>query len=205
MSIPAASVSAVSDKERRRQLGENRALEPWERYRVMNDAMDESYELTANASREARFALVMMGGLNAGMFLAATRGELVGVLPSFGRWTAAGLVGGYGVVAVYCALQAVEALRPRKHLCRLEGAEFRPAQLRYFEDVIERAPEEHWRAWQDVKLGELNADLAAQTHSVARANVAKRAALRRLYVGIRAMVVLAAAFVTLLAFFALLR
>jgi len=40
---------------------------------------------------------------------------------------------------------------------------------------------------------------------VARANAAKRAALRRLYVGIRAMVVLAAAFVTLLAFFALLR
>jgi hypothetical protein len=205
MNLQTVGAATASEKERRRALGENRALDPWERYRVMNDAMDEAYELRSMASREARFALVMMGGLNAGMFLVATRGELVALLPPVGRWTAAALAGGYGIVAVYCALQAIEALRPRKHLCRLEGVEFRPAQLRYFEDVIERAPEEHWRAWQDVKLGELNADLAAQTHSVARANAAKRAALRRLYVGIRAMVVLAAAFVTLLAFFALLR
>ncbi len=200
-----AKEAAASDKERKRQLGEHRTLDPWERYRALNDAMDEAYELTGIANREARFALVMMGGLNAGMFIAATRGELLAVLPASGRMAAAALLGGYGVVALYCVLQAIEALRPRKFRSQLKEADFGAARLRYFADVIEREPDAHWRAWQDVKLGELNADLTAQTHSVARRNLAKHEALRRLYGGMKAMVSLTAAFMTLVAFFAVLR
>jgi hypothetical protein len=200
-----AKEASGSEKERRRQLGESRTLDAWERYRALNDAMDEAYELTGIATREARFALVMMGGLNAGMFIAATRPELMALLAPAWRVVAAGLLGSYGLVALYCVLQAIEALRPRKFRSELHGVAFDAARLRYFGDVIEREPDAHWRAWQDVKLGELNADLTAQTHSVARRNASKHEALRRLYVAMKVMVSLTAAFMTLVAFHAVLR
>ena len=192
-----------AEKERRKLLGEERTLDPWERYRALNDAMDEAYEMTGIANREARFALVMMGGLNAGMFLAALRPELTGLLPRVPRMLGAGLIAAYAVVAVYCVLQAIEALRPRKYDSALRDVAHRAARLRYFGDVIEREPDQHWHAWQQVKLGELNADLATQTHSVARKNEAKYEALRRLYIALKVKVGLAALFLTLLAFYAL--
>jgi hypothetical protein len=188
-----------TEKEQRRLLGEGRNLDAWERYRALNDSLDEAYELTGIANREARFALLMLGGLNAGLFIISTRPEIVSALPPSVRWVCALLLLGYGAVAVYCVIQAIEALKPRKFRSVLADARYRPAGLRYYEDILERNPEDHWRAWQDVKLGELVADLVAQSHSLSRKNAAKYLALRRLYGGLQVLVSLAAVFVTLAA------
>src|SRR6185295_104965 len=69
------------------------------------------------------------------------------------------------------------------------GEDDRPAGVRYYEDVIEQTAAEHWKAWQDVRLTQLNAEIAVQVHSLSLKNHAKHAAIRRLYGGLRVMAI----------------
>ena len=59
--------------------------------------------------------------------------------------------------------------------------------MRYYEDVIQQTAAEHWKAWQDVRLTQLNAEISVQVHSLSLKNHAKHAAIRRLYGGLRLM------------------
>jgi hypothetical protein len=152
-------------KRTKRLHEETRTLEPWERYRALNDAMDEYYEMLDMANREARFALIIVGALNAVLFLLGTRSDLVSALPEAARpWMGVGLVT-YGGVAVHFFFQAIEVLRPRKFHSRLPettAAERSPAGVRYYEDVIRRDAAGHCRAWDEVPISQLNAELAVQ-------------------------------------------
>ncbi len=67
-------------KELRRCSARPAGSTPWERYRALNDAMDEAYELMDHSNREARFALLVMGILNAFVVISASRPEVVGSL-----------------------------------------------------------------------------------------------------------------------------
>jgi uncharacterized protein YjiK len=199
----------ATEKQRKKQkkLAEDaqRPLDARERYRALVDALDEGHQLLEIADRKARFALVIMGALNVLAFLLATRTELVGFVPPGWRsWLAYYLVV-YAGTAVYFFLQAIEALRPRRFRPNLEypgaaGAEHDPRGLRYYEDVVTRDLEGHRQAWREVRFGQLNAELAVQTHILARTNQDKYAALRRVYAGLRVMTILAAGLLTLLAF-----
>ena len=188
-------------KDVKRLLDMSRPLDAWERYRALNDAMDEAYDVIDMSNREARFALILMGGLNAVVVLAATRADLVEVLNPQQRIWAAVLLAIYGVCAVYFLLQAIEALRPGKFRPHLgewpESSEDFPKRVRYYEDVIERDVQSHWQAWRDVQVGQLNAELAVQLHSMCMKSNVKRVALRRLYAGLRLMTLLVAGLVVL--------
>jgi len=169
----------------------NRLLDSWERYRALNDAMDEAYEVIDISNREARFSLILMGILNAVVLIAATRTEVIGSLNPTQRIFTAILLGIYGVCALYFLLQAIEALRPGKFRPRLgdwrpDSDDF-PRGVRYYEDVIERDVQSHWHAWRDVQIVQLNAELAVQFHSLCVKSNFKRIALRRLYAGLRLM------------------
>lgn len=192
-------------KEAKQARDAERALTSWERYRALVDSLEEGHELLEIADRKARFALVVMGALNVVLFLLATRAELVELIPRAVRgWIGVYLVA-YALVAVYFFLQAIEALRPRRFRPRLEypgeaGPEHFPMGLRYHEDVVLRDLEAHRRAWREVRMGQLNAELAVQTHVMARTNHDKYVALRRLYAGLRVMTLLGAGLVSVLAF-----
>lgn len=193
-------------KVRKRDLREieARPLAPWERYRALNDAMDEAYEVIDISNREARFALILMGGLNAFVVIAASRSDVLNAFDARQRLWAVILLGIYGVFAVYFLLQAIEALRPGSFKPSLAGwredGEDFPKRVRYYEDVIERDVVSHWRAWREVQLGQLNAELAIQLHGLCRKSNIKRVALRRLYAGLRIMTVLVAILVVLFAY-----
>ena len=58
---PAPSDSKERKREQKRLEDANRQLDSWERYRALNDTMDEAYELVGIANREARFAAILMG------------------------------------------------------------------------------------------------------------------------------------------------
>jgi len=194
-------------KEMRRLHQETRRLDAWERYRALNDAMDEYYEMLDMANREARFALVIVGALNAVLFVIGTRSSLVSSVPQVARpWMGLGLVA-YGAVAVHFFLQAIEVLRPRKYHPRLPDAavpaERYPAGVRYYEDVIRRDVEGHCRAWDEVLVSQLNAELAVQGHSLSLKARAKHAALRRLFGGLRLMTLLAAGMLMVMVLFSL--
>lgn len=188
-------------KDLKRLLDMTRPLDAWERYRALNDAMDEAYDVIDMSNREARFALILMGGLNAVVVLAATRADLLSVLDVRQRLWAAVLLAIYGVCAVYFLLQAIEALRPGKFRpdladWREDGDDF-PKGVRYYEDVIERDVRAHWRAWREVQMGQLNAELAIQLHSMCIKSNVRRVALRRLYAGLRIMTLLVAGLIVL--------
>jgi hypothetical protein len=179
-------------RERKRALDARRILDGWERYRALIDANDEAYELIDISNREARFALILLGALNAAAaFVLLTQSNAVTSLSTQERQWLAGLFGGYVLMALFFVLQAIEALRPGRIRPAFDGwpdaPEDRPAGVRYYEDVIGRTSAEHWTAWQEVRLSQLNAELAAQVHSLSVKNNLKHTALRRLYFGLRAM------------------
>jgi hypothetical protein len=136
--------------------------------------------------------------LNAVLFIVGTRTEVVSAVPLALRpWLALG-VAIYALIAVYFFLQAIEALRPRRLGSRvpMEGdtSDDRPVGLRFFVDIRKRDAPAYAAAWREVRMGQLNAEVALQAYSLARINEAKYAALDRLYLGLKAMMLMGVAF-----------
>ena len=180
-------------RERRRAYDAERTLDEWERYRALVDANDEAYEQIDVTNREARFALILMGALNAVVLVLLTRAEVLSALSPAERYWVVGLFVGYVVMAIAFLLQAIEALRPGRFRPRLwdwtHGETSRPAGVRYYEDVIKKSASEHWQAWQGIRLTQINAEMCVQLHSLSLKNHAKHMAIRRLYNGLRAMAI----------------
>lgn len=204
---PAESAEAKERKREQKRLEDsNRQLDSWERYRALNDTMDEAYELVGIANREARFAAILMGALNASIVVLVTRPEVqLSIPPASKPWLGV-VMGVYALVALYFFLSAIEILRPRRYRPHLEHADLevdaQPAGVRYYEDIITRNAEQHWAAWRAVRIGQLNAELAVQIHSLALVNKSKYTAVQRLYAGLRIMTLLVGAVMMLLVYFA---
>jgi len=199
-----AEKKARKRAEKARELAEDarRPLDSWERYRALCDALKEANDLVDLADHKARFALVILGALNAVMLIVATRPQLLSVMPQRAHaWLGVGVVA-YALLAAYFFVQAIETLRPRRFRPRQPAGagEDRPLGLRFFADVLTRDPEAHAAAWQEVRIGQLNAEVAGQIYTLARINDAKYAALRRLYTGLKAMTIVGAVFLVVAAF-----
>jgi hypothetical protein len=169
-----------------------RTLDEWERYRALVDASNEAYEQIAITGREARFAVVLLGALALAALLVGAGAQAQGTLTSTERTWVAAFLGGYIVAASLFLLQALEALRPGRFKPRLWdwslGEHTRPAGVRYYEDVVRQSAAEHWQAWQAVRLAQLNAEISVQLHSLSLKNHARHKAIRRLYLGLRGLV-----------------
>jgi len=189
----------------RKRVDPTQPLGPWELYRAINDAMDEAYELFDLSNREVRFALILMGGLNAALILAAARTDFGARLSPLERGIEGAAVGAYALLAIVFLLQAIEALRPGHFRPRLhnwpKGRADHPMGVRYYEDVVERDCEAQWAAWQRVTLDQLNAELAVQCHSLCLKNQARKKALRRLYDSLRVLTIVFAAILILFTVF----
>jgi hypothetical protein len=181
----------LKKKDFKRLFDPTRELDGWERYRALIDASDEAYDLIDISNREARFALIVMGGLNALPLLLLTKMDIISAMTRFERMWMVSFLIGYAVLLLYFILQAIEALHPGRFRPSLRdwppGASDYPIGVRYYEDVIKRTDVEHWAAWQHVRLSQLNAELAIQLHGLALKNDAKHRAVRRLFIGLRAM------------------
>jgi len=189
------------------KLDDSRALTPAELYRALNDALDEGYELFDLSNREARFALILMGGLNAALVIVASQSGLRERLSPIEQQIEAAIIGVYALLAIVLVFQAITALRPGQFRPKLkqwsrERKDF-PQGVRYFEDIVHRSTMDHWEAWQAVTLRQLNAELAVQVHSLALKNEARKKALRRLYNSLRIMTGVFAAILLLFVAFAL--
>jgi hypothetical protein len=121
-----------------------------------------------------------MGALNALPLLLLTKTDIITSMTRFERlWMVTFLIG-YAALLLYFILQAIEALHPGRFRPSLNGwpsdsPDF-PMAVRYYEDVIQRTAAEQWAAWQHVQL-----------HGLALKNDAKHRAVRRLFIGLRAM------------------
>lgn len=167
----------------------HRPLTPSERYRALNDAFDFAQDLVDLGDHKARFALVIMGGLNAVAFLLLLRGDFLSELPSLLRPLVGVYFAIYGCAAIYFFFQAIEALRPR---IVLSSSDKGLPQLRFFEGILRRTPTEYNRSWGEVRQEQLCDEIAEQVHALSLINRHKYAALRRLYVGLQVMTVMTA-------------
>ena len=80
-------MAKVEEKTGRRKLRlarllETRTLEPWERYRALDDTLDHMRDVSDMGDQKARFALIIMGALNAVNFLVLVRSNLTSSSPS---------------------------------------------------------------------------------------------------------------------------
>jgi len=184
-----------------------RPLRPAELYSALNDALEEGYDLLDLSNREARFALILMGGLNAALVIVASQPNLREQLSPVERQIEGSIIGIYALLALAFLLQSIAALRPGQYRPQLkrwtnERGDL-PKGVRYFEDIVQRSTTEHWDAWQEVTQRELNAELAVQVHSVALKNNARKKALRGLYTSLRIMTMVFAAILILFVIFTL--
>lgn len=174
----------------------HRPLDPKERYRALNDAFDLQQDLIDLGDHKARFALVIMGGLNGVTFLLVARSGAVAALPAALLPWFAGYLALYAVCAVYFFFQAIESLKPRIYSA---SADPKLPGLRFFEGILGRRTDEYRSAWNGASMEQLNEEIAEQIHALSRINRAKYAALRRLYLGLQVLTVLTAGLVALLA------
>ena len=181
-------------KRRRREAkqADGRPLGAMERYRALNDAMDEAYDLFDLTNRDARFALILMGGINAALVVFATSSNIASRLSATQGLIAGSVLASYVVLAFVFLLQAIQALRPGNFRPVSTAGGGLPIGIRYFEDVVTRNVDDHIAAWNDATISQLNSELAAQVHSMCVRNVARKRSLRRLYGHLRLMTLLLA-------------
>jgi hypothetical protein len=212
--LPAAADRAtrkaakLSKKERRFLKDAHRPLESWERYRALTDVLDEAIDLVDLADHKARFALVIMGALNALLFIMASQTDVFDAIPAAWRPLMGAVIIIYALIALYFVIQAIESLRPRKAQPQVRyasetGLEDFPVGLRFYEDILGRDVEAYRRAWRELRIGQLNAELSVQAHALAQINKAKYNALRRLYFGLQLMTVMAVLLLAVGSFFVL--
>lgn len=197
---PAESESEKKkDKKKKKKKGKDkkdefRKIDGWERYKALVDTLKESQDLVDLADHKARFALIIMGALNAAILIIATRSDVVDALPKWARPVLYVFLAIYACLAIYFFVQAIESLRPRSIPDVASGATL-PEKggvrgLRFFVDALRYDLQSYIEAWQGVRVSELNAELATQLHTIARINKAKYNAVAKLYLGLRAMTVL---------------
>ena len=186
----------LTKKQKKQLKDSHRALDSWERYRALTDVLSEALDLVDLADHKARFALIILTATNAIILLLGARTDVIKDLPEGIRpWMLGGFIF-YILISLYFFFQAIESLRPRKSQPHVRyagesGLEEHPLGIRFYEDILGRDVEAYRRAWREVKIGQLNAELAVQAHALAQINQAKFNALRRLYRGLQIMILMA--------------
>ena len=189
------------DKDKDKEKGKKRKKEykkadPWQRYKALLDTLKESQDLVDLADHKARFALIIMGALNAAIIILGTRSDLLSSLPANLKLWLYVYFGVYAAIAIYFLVQAIESLRPRSIPDQaLKGTVSEKEEslgLRFFVDALRYDMPTYQKAWQSVRVSQLNAELATQLHTLARINKAKYNAVAKLYLGLQAITVLTA-------------
>jgi len=183
-------------REAKRRRDAERLPNSYERFKILLEAIGEQRHVVDLEDHRARYAMIIMGAINAAVFLVASHvagnGHLPAALP---QWI-------LGVVLVYVAatllfiLAAVDCLRPRalqrKGLLHWEGA--------LMHDVAE-----YETAWSEVRMDQLNREAVLIAHMLARMIHEKYRASRRLYGGLAFLVVFGAVLLAILGVISVLR
>ena len=190
---PELSAGPEDEKAAKKQkkYDESRTLEPWERYRVLTDIAKIQLDMLEMADRRTRFALLILGTLNALNVVLVARPDLLGPaganirpVPGVAFYLVA-----YGTVSVFLFVQAIVALRPRAApLLIKESGEDR--RLRHIGAIVSQSADEYLDGWRQTTIANVNKELAATVQMSARVTSEKYKAIGRLYNGLMALVVL---------------
>jgi len=175
-------------------LAESRP-DPWERFRILTECIGEARHVIDLSDHRARYALIIVGVLNAALFALLSRAHLIADLPAGVKPWLVGLLVMYGVLTLAFVFSAIESLRPRPLVAGGKGpGGTGPGPLSgllYWEVVAGQDLEYYHRAWDRVRMIEVTRETETIFHTMSRVVRAKNLALRRLYVGLVALVILA--------------
>jgi len=183
-----------ADRRRRKdaeRLLETRLLDPWERYRALSDHVAHLLDVTELADRKTRFALLILGALNAVNLLIAIRAPELGA-NSLNPAVLQGYVTGYVLLSLYAAVFAILALRPRSQEMDGASAQCEPTGMSLLAGAPNTDAEAYYDTWRQAEVSQINRELAMRSHLLARANSEKFQALRRVYQGLMVLVALTA-------------
>lgn len=196
-----------TDRKKRDRYDESRLLEPWDRYRVLTDMAKLQQDLLEMADRRTRFALLILGTLNALNILVVMRPDLLGragvqMTPVPG---VAIYVGVYAAISLWLFVQAVVALKPRATpLLATRDAPGGDRRLRHFGAMISQNADDYLQGWREATIGSVLQELAFHVQLSARVVTEKYIAIARLYVGLMVLVFLTAGMLTIVVVRALL-
>jgi hypothetical protein len=200
------------ERDARRFERDSGRLEPEQRYRALLAILKMETDFLDLADKKARFALVIVGVLNAVAVVFVVRGG-VELLPTAGAWALVvrAELAAYAVATVYYIWQAIESLRPRGTIGRPTAAlpmQITPGEsmrVVFHADIARRDRLQFRGLWDELRMDNLNTELADQLYMVSRINVEKYDALARLYRGVGAMTVLLTVLVVTVGSYQLLR
>lgn len=187
MSVINASEDFVRLETERRQRKEmlraadDRVLDPWERYRAVADHCDRLHDITELYDRKTRFALLILGTLNAMNVLLVTKGDVKHVLHM--PLVMNVYIGCYALLSIGLLWYAITALSPAASLS----------------ERVDGPLEDYCDSWKRLQVGDLNRQLATASYKLAHTNALKLVAVTRLYGGLKLLAVLTAILIVALA------
>lgn len=195
--IPEREKAARKRRKREEKLRQDAERPPrsLERWRILADVVDEGRRVVDLADHKARYALVVMGALNAGVFLVLSRAHVLSGLSSELKPWVIGFLVVYAGLSCLFVFHAIDCLRPRqlRDTGLLAGTgPHGPQGLLYWELIGAYDLPTYQRAWSSVRMDQLNAEAVLIAHHLARLIAGKYRALGRLYWGLAVLVVLAA-------------
>lgn len=194
---PEKSEKADKAERRRRKelkrMADDRALDTWERYRALRDHCDMLVDFTEIYDRRARFALLILGGLNAVNLLIVSRSDLMSswqrVSPLIGLY-----VGCYALLSLCLLIYAISVLKPRPPASpRPEGWAAEGSGGLELTNALTLPTVGHYcQKWHDVQIGQLTRELSVMAYRRTVMNAAKVKALDRVYHGLYVLAALTA-------------
>jgi hypothetical protein len=192
---PPAGGPATGKEEKRRQKREERlrrdavrSPDSWERFRILLEVVDQQRNVVEIADHKARYALIILGVLNAIIFVLLGRGGVFRELPDALRPWLVGVIAIYAALTFVFVLHAIDCLRPREiggkgsvHRAGIPG-------LLFWEGIVQHDREAYRQEWSTVRMDLLNAEAILVAHRVSQLIQAKYRALHRLYNGLVVLV-----------------
>lgn len=190
--------------EKKHDRDQVRRLDAWEQYRALWDGIDFKRQLVNMGDKKVRFALVIMGALNAVLLIVLTRGPVIRVIPDAVRVWLALLLVVYGVVTFMFMVHAIEALRPAPEARHQDAREWESREFGSSETrtrpvgLIIRGPlqsitfEEERHIWSHARLCDVNAELILFNRASSFILGRQHEQLRKVYQGLKVLVLLAA-------------
>lgn len=171
----------------------------------MTDLIDSQRKMIEVADHKARFALVIMGAVNAVLLLFATRASVVASIPETLRPWVLLVVVPYGAVTFAFLLHAADVLRPHMREWPEVRAEFRsgrspaelpapdePAGIVYWGAVLERDLAGYTALWTEASVAQVTSELALLARGLAHVNHYQTRELRHMFRWLKGMLTLAA-------------
>lgn len=192
--IPTAHGKAERRREKREERLRRDAVrqpESWERFRILLEVVDQQRSVVEIADHKARYALIIVGVLNAVLFVLLGKGGVFRSIPDSMRPWLIGAVSLYAALTFVFALHAIDCLRPRELRSKRDSVHsFGIPGLLFWEGIVQHEREAYLKEWSEVRMDQLNGEAMLIAYRLSQLVQAKYRALHRLYNGLVALVVL---------------